>query len=691
MTEPQQEDTSTSAQSLAIHPVVFPASAALVLLFVAIAAMRPAKTMDVFSSWQAFIAGHFGGFYILSMTGFLLFAVYLAFSRFGKIRLGPDDVEPEFSRPTWFAMLFSAGMGIGMLFWGVAEPLYHFTGPPFGEPRTLEAANNAMAITLFHWCLHPWALYAIVALALAYFGFRRGLPLSFRSVFYPLLGERVHGWPGHLIDILAVCATLFGLATSLGLGAKQVNAGLYDVAGLPISVTNQVLLIACITGAAVLSLASGLDRGIRRLSEINMALAAFLLLFMFIAGPTLYLLTALFKNTAAYAAMLPANSFAMGGYEGEEGAAWLGSWTVFYWGWWIAWSPFVGMFIARISRGRTIREFLLGTLLAPTLIAILWMTAMGSTALHQETQRLLAEDAPGSGFEYTYNNYMVQTLDKETGLPQKQPESTLGSTKVLIANGLEISKNRQGLYVTPEKEVVALEDGIPTNPETGEPIVVPPEERYDEDYLAQIETLTVGLYLEKPIMNQERTKRIDTTATAMFVLLRSLPLADLTVVIGTLCVRPFLHHVIRLRLPRRRHHLLRRQPRSPHRHPPLLGHSRRRPRRRAITRRRPEGPPNRVDHDRPSVLLCRHRDVHKSVYRPTQRRQSLTRNRSSIAPSSLPRSAWQRTGCSKLRFVPALPRIATSLSFLGQKRSPFSTPECSTSYGMLLMKDLVIR
>jgi len=536
--DPIQEEIEPAVESrpVKIHPVVFPTSAALVLLFVAIAASWPVKTMEVFSSWQDFIAAYFGGFYIFSMTGFLLFAIVLACSPFGRIRLGPDDVPPDFSRLTWFAMLFSAGMGIGMLFFGVAEPLFHYVAPPTGEARTLEAAQRAMGITLFHWCLHPWALYAIVALALAYFGFRRGLPLSFRSVFHPLLGDRIHGVAGHFIDILAVCATLFGLATSLGLGAKQVNAGLYDVLGLPISATNQVLLIAVITAGAVLSLASGLDRGIRRLSEINMALAAFLLVFMFIAGPTLYLLTAFFKNTVAYAQMLPLNSIAQGPIHTEDGAEWLGSWTVFYWGWWIAWSPFVGMFIARISRGRTIREFLIGTLVTPTLIAIVWMTGMGSTALHQETQRLLPEGSPGKNFEYTYGNYMVQVSDEETGLPRKKREGNFDKSNFVIADGLPVQKNRQGLYRTADDRVVELRDGKPYDPETGERILVPTAERYSGPVEASIETLTVGLYLEKPILNQERTKRVDTTATAMFVLLRSLPLADLTVIIGTLCV-----------------------------------------------------------------------------------------------------------------------------------------------------------
>ena len=268
------------------HPVVFPASAGLILLFVLLAVVFPARCAMMFDWVQESIATHLSWLYIASMTGFLVFGLCLCFSRYGHIRLGPKGQRPEFPTLTWFAMLFSAGMGIGMLFWGVAEPMYHFLYPPEADAASLAAAKQGMGIALFHWGFHAWALYALVGLALAYFSYRRGLPLSFRSVFYPLLGERIHGRIGDVIDIMAVLATLFGLATSLGLGAKQVNAGLNFVFGLPMGTGVQVGLIAAITALAVGSLVSGLHAGIRRLSEINMCIAASLLVFLFVAGPT---------------------------------------------------------------------------------------------------------------------------------------------------------------------------------------------------------------------------------------------------------------------------------------------------------------------------------------------------------------------------------------------------------------------
>lgn len=330
-----------------------------------------------FNWLQGSIAHRFGWLYIFSMTGFLVLAVVLALSPFGKIPLGRTGEEPDFNRLTWFAMLFSAGMGIGMLFFGVAEPMLHLLSPLSGAETTVEAARQAMGLTFFHWCLHPWALYALVGLALAYFSFRKGLPLSFRFVFSPVLGNRVHGAPGHAIDILAVCATLFGLATSLGLGAKQVNAGLHHVFGLPQGLEIQVTIIAIITAMAVVSLVTGLDVGIRRLSELNMGLAGLLLLFLFVAGPTGYLLGSVVENAGAYLRVLPAHAVWTGGGGDEAAGHWLSSWTVFYWGWWIAWSPFVGMFIARISRGRTIREFIAGVLLVPSAVALVWMSGFG--------------------------------------------------------------------------------------------------------------------------------------------------------------------------------------------------------------------------------------------------------------------------------------------------------------------------
>ena len=369
---------------LTINPTVTGASVAIIasLLIAAVAATDTVS--GIFDTIQELIVDKLGWFYIFSMSGILVFALWLMQSRFGSIRLGPDDSEPDFSRTSWFAMLFSAGMGIGLLFFSVAEPLLHYGSPPTGEGHTLQAARNAMGLTFFHWGLHPWAVYSIVGLALAFFSFRRGLPLSLRSAFEPLLGERIHGRLGDLIDTLAVVSTLFGVATSLGLGAMQVNAGFNHVFGLEESTTAQMVIIGCITAMATLSVVSGLDVGIRRLSELNMGLASLLLLFIFIAGPTAFLLNAFVDNIGSYLAHIVHHSFWTGSFDAPEQRKWLSSWTVFYWAWWIAWAPFVGMFIARVSRGRTIREYLLAVLFGPTVAGFIWLTVFGDAALYEE-------------------------------------------------------------------------------------------------------------------------------------------------------------------------------------------------------------------------------------------------------------------------------------------------------------------
>ena len=367
-----------------MHPFVFWSSLVIIATLLAFSLIATESADGFFSALQGQIAGTFGGFYILSMSALLLFALFLLCTPFGTIRLGADDTQPEFSLPTWFAMLFSAGMGIGLLFYSVAEPIMHFSSPPSGEGGSAEAARFAMGLTFFHWGLHPWAVYAIVGLCIAYFSFRQGLPLSIRSAFFPLLGERIHGRIGDAIDTLAVVSTLFGVATSLGLGAMQINAGFNHVFGLQQSTTIQVIIIALITLAATASVVSGLDAGVRRLSELNMGLATALLCFVVVLGPTTYLLTSFFDNLGAYLEYLPQGSFALPSFVSPEQQQWLGSWTIFYWAWWIAWAPFVGIFIARVSKGRTIREFLAGVLLAPTLAGFVWLTIFGNTALHQE-------------------------------------------------------------------------------------------------------------------------------------------------------------------------------------------------------------------------------------------------------------------------------------------------------------------
>ncbi|MDA9185588.1 BCCT family transporter, partial [Gammaproteobacteria bacterium] len=335
----------------------------------------------VFSDLQSWLLTNLGWLYMGSVAGFFMLVIYLAFSRFAHLRLGADDSEPEYSYGSWFAMLFSAGMGIGLMFFGVSEPMTHFLEPPVGEGGTIDAARNAMQVTFFHWGLHAWAIYIIIGLALAYFSFRHDLPLTLRSALYPVIGDKIYGKWGNAVDIFAILGTMFGVATSLGLGVMQVNAGLNYLFGLPVSIVVQVALIAAITCAATISVVAGLDAGIRRLSELNLVLALLLMVFVLIAGPTVMLLSSLIQNIGMYLSGLVDMTFRIYAYEPNE---WIGNWTLFYWAWWISWSPFVGMFIARISRGRTIREFILGVLLVPSGFTFLWLTIFGNSGLWLE-------------------------------------------------------------------------------------------------------------------------------------------------------------------------------------------------------------------------------------------------------------------------------------------------------------------
>jgi choline/glycine/proline betaine transport protein len=286
---------------------------------------------------------------------------------------------PDYRNSSWFAMLFSAGMGIGLMFFGVAEPVMHFTSPPVGEGGTVAAAREAMKITFFHWGLHAWAIYAMVALILAYFSFRNGLPQTLRSALYPLIGERIYGPIGHAVDVFAILGTVFGVATSLGYGVLQINSGFHHLFGLPVNTTVQVILITATCALATLSVASGLDKGIRILSEINLGLAVVLMVFVLLLGPTVFLLQAYVQNTGAYLSDIVNKTFNLYAYEPTD---WIGGWTLLYWGWWLSWSPFVGLFIARISRGRTIREFVCGVLFVPAGFTLLWMTIFGDSAIH---------------------------------------------------------------------------------------------------------------------------------------------------------------------------------------------------------------------------------------------------------------------------------------------------------------------
>ncbi|WP_462316987.1 BCCT family transporter [Marinilabilia sp.] len=364
-----------------IHGPVFWPSTILLFIFIAITLIVGSPMKQVFSDIQAWISNNFGWFLIIAVNFYLFLTLYFAFSGFGRIKLGGRHAVPEFSRGAWFSMLFSAGMGIGILFWSVAEPVFHFTDPHHGSPETIEAARSSMETTFLHWGFHAWAIYTLVGLALAFFSFNRDKPLAFRSIFYPLLGDKVYGWRGDLIDILAVLATLFGLATSLGLGVSQINAGLNHLFGLPENRFMQVLLIVGITGITIASVVSGLSRGVKKLSELNINLGAILLIFILIAGPTVFILDFYTENLGNYLDGFFRQSFWTDSLENSD---WQNKWTIFYWAWWISWSPFVGMFIARISRGRTIREFVLSVLIVPTLLTFFWITAFGGSAIFFE-------------------------------------------------------------------------------------------------------------------------------------------------------------------------------------------------------------------------------------------------------------------------------------------------------------------
>lgn len=325
---------------------------------------------------------NFGWFYLMVTFGFLIFCIFLAFSKYGQIPLGQDDDEPEYSLPTWFAMLFSAGMGIGLVFWGVAEPVSHYFAPPAGVTgQTTEAAQTAMRYAFFHWGLHPWGIYAVIALSLAYFQFRKGSKGLISSTFAPLLGERTNGPIGKAIDILAVIATAFGVATSLGLGTLQINGGLSHLFGLPSNTTVQIGIIAIITVLYLLSSTTGLDRGIKYLSNTNLVLALALLLLTLVMGPTSFLFDTFTSTLGSYLNSLVSMSLRLTPFTHGN---WVANWTLFYWAWWIAWAPFVGSFIARVSKGRTIKEFVICVMLVPSLLSFIWFSVFGGTALHLE-------------------------------------------------------------------------------------------------------------------------------------------------------------------------------------------------------------------------------------------------------------------------------------------------------------------
>nr|WP_086940873.1 BCCT family transporter [Thaumasiovibrio occultus] len=422
---------------LDIHNRVFAISGLSIILFVIVTLLFREHVEPVFTHLGSWLRSSMDWFFIASGNIFVLVCLALILTPLGNVRIGGTEAKPDYSYVGWFAMLFAAGMGIGLVFFGVSEPMEHFRaaleGPVFangvrtdyaplgGATGDVDAATAlGMAATIYHWALHPWSIYALLALGLAIFTYNKGLPLTMRSIFYPLFGERVWGWTGHIIDTLAVIATVFGLATSLGYGAQQAATGLDFLFGIPNNNTTQIVLIIIITLFALISVVKGLDGGVKKLSEINMAIAALLLLFVVIMGPTLGILTGFFKNITAYVVNLPALSMPFG----REDVNYSQAWTAFYWSWWISWSPFVGMFIARVSRGRSVREFIICVILIPSTVCVFWMTAFGGTGISQYVV---------DGYQAVFNAPIELKLFKMLeALPFKELTSFVGIILVVV-------------------------------------------------------------------------------------------------------------------------------------------------------------------------------------------------------------------------------------------------------------------
>ena len=380
------QDNTTRSPRCTLSAPIFVPSAILIVSLLALCAFAPQAAEKLFASGQGWISEHFAWFYVLAVAGFLVALLALTMSRFGDIRLGPDDATPEYNYASWVAMLFAAGMGIGLLYFGVAEPMMHYVSPPTAATGTAAATSEALTTTFFHWGLHAWAIYGTVGLALAYFGFRYNQPLTLRAALYPLLRERTQGALGHAVDIFSLVSTVFGIATTLGYGVLQLSAGITRLTGWDTSgELFRFGLIAAVICLAGISAATGVGRGVRRLSEFNLLLALGLMLFVLFAGPTTLILGAFTENLGNYLSQLASMSFRTFAHE-EEKQGWLSGWTILYWAWWISWSPFVGLFIARISRGRTIREFVLGVLFIPTAFNLLWMTVFGNGAIWADAQ-----------------------------------------------------------------------------------------------------------------------------------------------------------------------------------------------------------------------------------------------------------------------------------------------------------------
>ncbi|MDA9556541.1 BCCT family transporter [Vibrio sp.] len=423
---------------LDIHNRVFLISALTIIAFVVVTLLFPQQVGPLFSSLKSTLLTSLDWFFLLAGNVFIYICLGLIISPLGKVRIGGTEATPDYSYVGWFSMLFAAGMGIGLVFYGVSEPMSHFSSslggisvgedglrtdwaPLGGAAGDVEAAAKlSMAATIFHWGLHPWAMYSIIALGLAIFSFNKGLPLTMRSIFYPLFGERIWGWTGHIIDILAIVATVFGLATSLGFGAAQAASGLNFLFDIPNTDTTQVFIILGITALAIISVVAGMDSGVKRLSEINMGLAGILFLFVVIVGPTIAIITGFFDNVISYVTYFPELSDPFG----REDTNYSQGWTAFYWAWWVSWSPFVGMFIARISRGRTVREFITCVLLIPSTVCMLWFSAFGTTGLSQYIN---------DGYEAAFNAELpVKLFSMLDALPLTEITSLIGLFLVVV-------------------------------------------------------------------------------------------------------------------------------------------------------------------------------------------------------------------------------------------------------------------
>lgn len=403
---------------------VFLSTVAIIVLFLALILFDPSGFERLTKHLNQWIIDSFSWFYVLAVAFFLILLIFIAISDMGKIKLGPEHSSPEYSKGSWFAMLFTAGMGIGLMFFGVAEPVMHYVSPPTGEGETLASAQQAMRITFFHWGLHAWAIYALVGLSLAYFSFRHNLPLKVRSALYPLVGKKIYGPVGDAVDTFATLGTIFGVATTLGFGVTQINSGLNYLFGIQQSVAIQVGLIVFVSFLASLSVGLGLDKGIKRLSELNLILALVLLLFVFFASSSIYILQTTIQNAGQYVSNLFSMTFNLYAYQPN---GWIGGWTIMYWAWWISWSPFVGMFIARVSRGRSIREFIVGVLFIPTGFTLIWMGFMGNAALFS-----ILHDGQTSLIAAVQRDSSVALFEFLTHLPFVQISSLIATVLVVL-------------------------------------------------------------------------------------------------------------------------------------------------------------------------------------------------------------------------------------------------------------------